>query len=288
MYENIRKNFVARFTEARKRTLQIFELAEESALQQSPAFGFRPILWHLAHLGVFEEYWLLQHLNQQNPINERFQIIFDPIRTPRESSVNLPSKAEMLVYLDEVREKVFRVLEIADFDSKNRLLRNGYIFELVYQHELQHQETLAYLFHLLPLDKIQKTKLEVRNQPETSKSEARKTNIVEFAGIEMKIGFADKNQFCYDNEIPVHTRFVSGFKLGNFLTTNGEFAEFIAERGYERREFWSEEGWNFKEKENWRHPLYWQESGNDWLIRTFSKENSLSDFENYPVYGVSF
>ena len=49
----------------------------------------------------------------------------------------------------------------ADFDSNNPLLRDGYIFDLVHQHELQHQETLAYLFHFLPTEKVQSPKSKV-------------------------------------------------------------------------------------------------------------------------------
>ena len=46
--------------EARADTLRIFDLADEAELHRSPGFGYRPVIWHLAHIGVFEAYWLLQ------------------------------------------------------------------------------------------------------------------------------------------------------------------------------------------------------------------------------------
>lgn len=286
MYENIRERIAKQFEEARKRTLQIFDLAAESDLRQSPGFGFRPILWHLAHTGAFEEFWLLGKIAGENPINERFQIVFDPIKTPRENSKNLPSKAEMLDFLQKVRTGVLRVLETANFDSKNPLLRDAYIFDLVLQHELQHQETLAYLFHLLPPEKLQTSNFKVQSFVQKTANDEQRTILYESS--EAQIGCAGRNGFCYDNEIPANRRFVPAFRLDKFLTTNREYSEFIRENGYERSEFWSAEGWRFREKENWQHPLYWRKNGGDWQIRRFAQENSLSELKNHPVYGVSF
>src|ERR1043165_5207733 len=140
-------------TEARARTLELFDLARESELHESPGFGFRPIIWHLAHIGVFEAYWLLQKLAGRSAPDERYERIFDPIKTPRESSKNLPTRAEMESYLERVRAEVWRVLDKTRFDAQDPLLSNAYIFHLVLQHEYQHQETLGYLLHLLAPEK---------------------------------------------------------------------------------------------------------------------------------------
>jgi iron(II)-dependent oxidoreductase len=287
MQENLRIARAEQFERTRLRTLEIFDSVEEPILHQSPGFGFRPILWHLAHFGAFEEYWLLQNLTKAAQINERFQIIFDPIKTPRESSKNLPSKAEMIQYLEKVRSGVLKVLEIADFDPENPLLRDGYVFDLVHQHELQHQETLAYLFHLLPLAEVQSLKSKVQSLPENRESKVEAERMKVFAAGDFQFG-ASGGEFVYDNEIPAHNRFVPAFKLDARLTSNAEFADFIAEQGYKRREFWSEEGWQHQEKENWNAPVYWRKNENDWLIRAFAEEKSLSESADYPVYGVSF
>src|SRR5215212_9828875 len=143
-------------TEARAETLRIFDLAEEAELHRSPAFGYRPIIWHLAHMGVFEGYWLLQKLCGQAPPDERYERVFDPIRTPREESKDLPRRREMEDYLRRVREGVLAALERFDFDEAEPLKAGGYIFQLVLEHERQHQETLCYLFQLL--DPAQKTR----------------------------------------------------------------------------------------------------------------------------------
>ncbi len=125
--------------EARQSTIALFELTDEEILHRSPGFGFRPIIWHLAHMGVFESYWLLQQLQGEPAPDERYERIFDPIKTPREESVNLPGRDEMHSYLKRVRTRALEHLHQTDFASDDPLRRNAYLFELVLQHEYQHQ-----------------------------------------------------------------------------------------------------------------------------------------------------
>src|SRR5882757_7477275 len=112
-------------TKARANTLALFDIANETDLHESPGFGFRPIIWHLAHIGVFEAYWLLQKLNGEPAPDERYERIFDPIRTPREESKNLPTRAEMESYLTGVRGRVLRHLEKSRFDENVPFLKDG-------------------------------------------------------------------------------------------------------------------------------------------------------------------
>src|ERR1700680_607118 len=97
----------AAFESNRARTFQLFDLAtSEDVLHQAPLPGFRPVLWHLAHIGVFEGYWVLQQALKQPSIDPRYDVIFDPIQTPRENTEVLPKRAEMEAYLSEVRDRV--------------------------------------------------------------------------------------------------------------------------------------------------------------------------------------
>jgi iron(II)-dependent oxidoreductase len=284
MKRDLPEKIAGQLTSAREQTMKLFELCEEKHLRESPGFGFRPILWHLAHIGAFEEFWLQQKIKGAKPLNEMYQRIFDPIKTPRESSKNLPSKAEMTGYLKTVRDRTFQLLEKIDFDERNPLLKNGYGFDLVWQHELQHQETLAYLFHLLSLEVFQSPPaVEISNAVQ-----AFSPNFVEIPAGEFEVGCVWADSFCYDNELPVHKLFGPDFAIARFLTTNAEFAEFMAEGGYENKEFWSDDGWEFREKENLTAPLYWRRVDNEWLIRTMFEEKTLAQMAAHPVYGVSF
>jgi iron(II)-dependent oxidoreductase len=95
-----------------------------------------------------------------------------------------------------------------------------------------------------------------------------------------------RDSFAYDNERPARDVFVPEFKIARVPVTNGEYARFVEEGGYERREFWGEEGWSRREKEDWTHPLYWQRKTGDWLARRMFDEAPLE--VEHPVTGVSW
>jgi iron(II)-dependent oxidoreductase len=271
-------------SEARADTLRLFDMAREDDLHESPGFGFRPVIWHLAHIGVFEAYWILQKLMGQSAPDERFERIFDPINTPREDSKNLPSRREMESFLTRVREGVWRALDEIRFDDTEPLLRGAYIFHLVLQHEYQHQETLAYLLHLLDPEK--KRRPHADSTIPASTEPQREMVTIPAGPFEMGAVWPS---FAYDNELPAHLINVPAFKMDRLLTTNEEYARFIAEGGYERREWWSDEGWQWREQEGWTCPLYWSGEGGGcegWRVRRMFDEGLID--AQHPVVGISW
>lgn len=54
-------------------------------------------------------------------------------------------------------------------------------------------------------------------------------------------------------------RTIQPFSISKYPVTNHWFAEFIKAGGYENREFWSDEGWQFCERNQIRKPRYWGE-----------------------------
>ncbi len=274
--------------ETRAATLRLFDLCDERDLHESPGFGYRPIIWHLAHMGVFEAYWLLQKAQGLAAPDARYERIFDPISTPREESKNLPTRAEMEAYLRRVRAGVLGYLEGFDFDSRDPFKRGGYVFQLVLEHERQHQETLCYLLQMLDPSKKARPAATVNNADahNVSSSAADVGELVSVPAGEFLMG-ASGDSFAYDNEHPARSLFLPEFRIARAPVTNGEFARFVSEGGYERREFWTEEGWTWREKENWTHPLYWRRADDGaWAERRMFDEAALELY--HPVTGVSF
>jgi iron(II)-dependent oxidoreductase len=276
-------------TETRADTLRLFRLASERDLRVSPGFGYRPILWHLAHIGVFEAYWLLQKIQGLSAPDERYERVFDPIKTPREESKNLPARVEMEDYMRRVRDGALACLERFDFDSADPLRRDGYVFRLVLEHERQHQETLAYLLQLLDPEKKRRPDADARIEARAPHGFVETTtprDMVSIPSGAFLMG-ATWDSFAYDNEYPVREVFVPAFKLARVPVTNAEFARFVAEDGYARRELWSEEGWHWREKENWTRPLDWRREGADgWSVRGMFEACALE--AEHPVTGISW
>jgi iron(II)-dependent oxidoreductase len=271
------------FDETRATTLRLFDLADEAELHRSPGFGYRPLIWHLAHIGVFEAYWLLQKAQGLPAPDERYERVFDPIQTPREESKNLPTRREMEDYLQRVRDGVHEYLEGFDFREADPLKSDGYLFKLVLEHELQHQETLTYLFHLL--DPSKKTRPSETPRAAFAETTAAAGEMVLVPAGAFLMG-ADSDSFAYDNERPAREVFVPAFRLGRTPVTNAEYARFIEEGGYRRRELWDEEGWSWREKEGWESPLYWRRDGAVWRERRMFDEDEI--VPQRPVAGVSW
>ena len=276
-------------SETRARTLELFDTARERDLHESPGFGYRPVIWHLAHIGVFEAYWLLQKVRGLPAPDERYERVFDPIRTPREESRELPTRREMEAYLARVRASALDGLARFDFDSRDPLLRGGYVFQLVLEHERQHQETLAYLLQLL--DPSKKTRPAPRAQFTSPAappvSTATTTTEMVYVPEGPFVMGAAWDTFAYDNEYPARELFLPAYKIARLPVTNREYADFVGEGGYERREFWDEEGWGWREREGWACPLYWRrDSAGAWGVRCMFDEAALEP--DHPVSGVSW
>lgn len=286
MSDQLKEDIAQQMTAARVDTLRLFDLVEEKHLHDSPGFGFRPIIWHLAHIGVFEAYWLIQKLEGKCAPDERYERIFDPINTPREESKNLPTRAEMEAFLTRVREQVFDYLGSAGFETNDRFLCDAYVFRLVLEHEYQHQETLTYLLHMLdPSLKTNSEQKEGRGGSVSSKSfsAAREMVLVDAGPFEKGSIWGS---FAYDNELPAYTIDLPAFRIDRLLTTNEEYAHFVDERGYETREWWSDEGWEWRRQESWTCPLYWSNDGESWRIQTLFEDKVWEP--EHPVAGVSW
>src|SRR5260221_373430 len=129
---------------ARESTLRLIEPLSDDELvrQYSPLMS--PLVWDLAHIGHFEELWLLRRLTGAAPIYPTSDDVYDAFEHPREErpSLALLDPATGQAYLDDVRARVLDVLQGIDLDPADRLLRGGFVFGLVVQHEQQHVETM--------------------------------------------------------------------------------------------------------------------------------------------------
>jgi gamma-glutamyl hercynylcysteine S-oxide synthase len=263
----------------RAQTLQLFDLVtSEKVLRVEPMPGFRPLLWHLAHIGVYQNYWVLQRCAGQSSINPTYDVHFDPIKTPREEATVLPSRDEIEAYLRETLHRVERFLDDADLAQQtgNGTLSPRYVFDLVVEHEMQHQETIAFVMQSLPLS---------NKKPGPGTADGARAGAAEEIFItpaSAVIGGTDAS-FAYDNELPRHSVELKPFFIDRDLTTNSEYLEFVAAGGYGMRELWSEDGWQWKESAGVNRPLYW--SGPPWHERGFFSETALRD--DAPVTGVS-
>jgi iron(II)-dependent oxidoreductase len=92
---------------------------------------------------------------------------------------------------------------------------------------------------------------------------------VDIPGGTFYLGATPDQPFVFDNEKWAHPVEVASFRMARAPVTNAEFAAFVEEGGYQRRDWWSYQGWVWRTKTQAQHPLYWQRHGQGWLRQHF-------------------
>ncbi len=151
-------------------------------------------------------------------------------------------------YLEEVRERTVDVIE-------QRGIGDGVLHEMVLRHEQQHGETMLQTIALARLTDYEP----VAGRPAASSPIRALTGLelVEIPAGPCTIGAPPNPGFAYDNERPRHRTEVRGYLIGNAPITNATYLTFVEGGGYERREWWSDEGWAWKEQYDITRPMAW-------------------------------
>ncbi|HMI47329.1 MAG TPA: DinB family protein, partial [Gemmatimonadaceae bacterium] len=136
-------------TEARARTLLLVSGLSDEDLHQQHDPLMSPIIWDIGHIAHFEELWLTQNLDGPIEFSE-MPGLYNPFEHPRatRASLALPTLAEMTKRLREIRGRVLDRLNSVEFDERNPLLRDAYVYHMVLQHEYQHNETILQTLQL--------------------------------------------------------------------------------------------------------------------------------------------
>jgi len=261
--------------EARSRTLLLTGALDDRDLtiQHDPLMS--PIVWDLGHIAHFEEVWLVENLAGDGGGREGLRGIYNPFDHPRATrdELPLPGRAESADYMARVRREVLARLGGMELDSDTSLLRDGYVFRMVLQHEYQHNETM--------LQTLQLKRGSAYPAPRTHEpAEAIPGGaplpgaMVRFPGGEAEVGTDDRSE-AYDNERPRHRVTLAPFWIDAAPVTSGEYAEFIADDGYRRRELWSEEGWRWLREDGATAPRHWSRGGSGWRERIMDREREV-------------
>jgi formylglycine-generating enzyme required for sulfatase activity len=98
--------------------------------------------------------------------------------------------------------------------------------------------------------------------------------IKEYPMVKVEAGEFTMGGKRYDDEQPIHRVDLDAFMIGKYPVTNEEFKAFIEDGGYTEKEFWTDAGWEWKEKNQISAPRFWHDV----------KWNR----PNFPVVGVSW
>jgi gamma-glutamyl hercynylcysteine S-oxide synthase len=262
-----RQSIAALLAEARERTIALIAPLGDELLNRVYSPLLSPLAWDLGHIANFEELWLVQTVGGRAPLHGELGSFYDAIENPRRERGELPilRDAELRSYMGEVRERTLEVLAGVDLgaDAEDPLLREGFVYEMLVAHELQHQETMLQLLQMLDVPYRPAEADPERFLPRPVGDDA---GTVRIEAGSYEIGAAVRG-FAYDNERPRHTVELRAFEIDRTPVTNAAYMAYMGETGAAA-------------------PLYWDRDGDGWA-RTAMGVTAPVD-PRQPVVHVSY
>jgi iron(II)-dependent oxidoreductase len=249
----------------RRRSLDLLEPLDDADLvrQHSPLMS--PLVWDLAHIGNYEDLWLLRALGEPG-VRPDLDDVYDAFRHPRRERPGLallgPDEARR--YLGDVRARALDHLDRVALDGDHRLTGGGLVYGMVIQHEHQHDETMLATLNLM----VGPGYRPVHEPPPPAAAAPLTAREVHVPAGPFVMGTT--NCWAYDNEKPEHEVDVDGFWIDVAPVTNAEYAAFVAAGGYDDPRWWQPSGWAWRLEARLEHPQFWVRDGRDqWLRNRF-------------------
>ncbi|EFG77448.1 TIGR03440 family protein [Mycobacterium parascrofulaceum ATCC BAA-614] len=235
---------------ARARTLQLVEFDDDELYRQYDPL-MSPLVWDLAHIGQQEEFWLLRGGDPARPgmLPPAVEGLYDAFVHSRASRVELPllSPDRARAYCRTVRSAVLDALDALPRDS------DDFTFALVISHENQHDETMLQALNLRSGAPLLREKAALP----TGRAGLAGTSVPVPAGPFVLGVDAASEPYSLDNERPAHVVELPAFRIGRVPVTNGEWRHFIEDGGYREPRWWSERGWEHRQRAGLAAPQFW-------------------------------
>ncbi len=224
--------------DAREGTLTLVSHLSDEQLEAVHSPIMSPLVWDLGHIAAYEDLWLSQRLGGLELLRADLAGLYDAFETPRavRGDIDTLDPGQARAYMADVRERTSRVIV-------DQGVGDGVLCELVLRHELQHRETMRQTLEIAALLPA--------GEPTPAHGDAPEGWLRVAAG-PFAMG-AGEGGFAYDNERPCHAVELAAFEIARLPVTNASWLRFSEGGGYERREWWSDEGWAWKQEHDVTH-----------------------------------
>lgn len=292
-----RRRIADELTRARARTLALCDAVSEADQRAQHSTLMSPMVWDLAHIGNYEELWLLRELDGRAALDPVLDDLYNAFEHPRWERPSLPilGPAEARRYDAAVRDDVLALLDRVDLSARpagtearrERLLDRGFVYGMVLQHEHQHDETLL-ATHQLMLDAATTPPGADRATPVPAIDVSTLPAMCRVEGGAALVGTTRHDDaWAYDNELVGHTVEVPPFRIDTTPVTNRRYLGFLADGGYADERLWTPAGWAWRQEAGLEHPEFWRdEGGGDWSVLRFGERLDLAGHLDEPVQHV--
>jgi 5-histidylcysteine sulfoxide synthase/putative 4-mercaptohistidine N1-methyltranferase len=255
---------------------QLYEtLASESAFYVRAEPLRHPLIFYLGHTATFYINKLIVAKRIRERINPRLESMFavgvdemswddlDP------ANYDWPTLAEVKAYRDTVRAVVDETIRTMPLVMPIHWDHPFWVILMGIEHQRIHIETSSVIIRRLPIEMVRQLPL-WSICPNAGDAPA--NELLPVAGGRVMLGKSkDHPLYGWDNEFGRQQHEVWDFSASRYLVSNREYLDFVEDRGYEREEFWTAEGWKWVSFSKARHPLFWIDSPGGYQFRTMAQ-----------------
>ena len=263
-------DLAAAYTAVRTQTEALAAPLSEADCQVQSMPDASPVKWHLAHTTWFFETFVLAPLDPGfQPFDAAFRVLFNSYYNgigaqhprPQRGLITRPDLATVRAWRARVDTQMATLLASPLPPDVRDLVLLGL------QHEQQHQELiLTDLLHLLACNPLAPVYRPAPAAPAAAPSNG--PAWVAQAGGLVSIGAdqTDHSGFAFDNERPRHQVWLAPYALARRPVSQGDWAAFIADRGYADASWWMSAGWDWVRSQQISAPAYWRLADGAWQV----------------------
>ena len=244
-----------------------------------------PLIFYFGHTATFFINKLLLARLIEARINPDFESMFaigvDEMSWDdlNDAHYDWPTVNSVRAYRDQVRARVNQLID--EIPLKVPLTQEDPAWTILMgvEHERIHLETSSVIIRMLPLEAVQpmtgwESCSEVGTTPENKLVNIRQQSLT--------LGKAENDStYGWDNEYGSKNVLVEAFKISQYLVSNGEYLQFIQAGGYEKTEYWTQEGRDWLAFSKATMPRFWRYRNGQYLQRNLVEEVPLP--LNWPV-----
>lgn len=227
-----------------------------------------PLLWEIGHVTWFQEVFVLRRALGQPPIIGHGDALWDSGAIPHDTRwhLALPSRAQTVAYIGDVTDRVASAL--AGPEATRQL---AWIARYAVHHHDMHTEALTYTRQTLGYPPP--------TLPGTDTGPAAPAGALpgdaSVPGGRYLLGADRDEEFVHDNEKWAHPVGLAPYAIARAPVTQAEYASFVEDGGYARRELWGDDGWAWRVSAVADGPVYWRRGPAGWQRRDFGRWVSL-------------
>lgn len=248
--------------DAHARTLSLLDGLNAEQLIGPMLATVNPLLWEVGHAAYFYEYWVLRHHLKQTAIREDVDRLYDSITIDHYDRwhLPLPSMLETLDYMQTVLNNICTCL------SSGADQRRDYLAQYAVFHQDMHNEAYTYTRQTLnyPAPGIMRDAHQILNAGGLSGDAS-------VPGGTFMLGAPPGDGFVFDNEKWSHPVEIRPFRIAKAAVSNADYLKFVEAGGYDKKEYWNDDGWMWRQQSALQHPVYWCHQSAGWQIKQFDQ-----------------